>query len=399
MGVDVLAASSPRHEDDGRGDSRRQERDDQADHQPRPSRPAASGLWLGWRCPSLGACQRCRSAPTDCSGSRGLESSCHPPPAGSCGRPTAPSVPAFRPRGAAVRGQGPVAYAGPEAGDRPRRSSRGSHRMGLARLRPFPEREVSAGGWIAEQMRADLVAGFVGHLDRLAPDLIVDDDIYGRDRLTAAVEAKDLGALSDDAEWTQQFLWWNSETQSNWRDGWLRHAFLVGDEDHREAARAYVEAVLATQDDDGYLGIYAPDLRFPRGRRERRALGAGHPAARPARLPRAHRRRPGAGRRAPGGRAHHGRLPDARSSRARARGPSAPSRPSPGSPTGWPSPMCSGSSRTSPATRASRVRAVAVRGVLRRARLRDRHPGGRPAGPRPGLHRPRRAHVRALAGA
>ena len=134
--------------------------------------------------------------------------------------------------------------------------------MGLARLRPFPAAEVLTQGWIADQMREDLVSGFVGHLDRLAPDLLVDDDIYGRDRLTAAVDAKDLGALSDDAEWNQQFLWWNSETQSNWRDGWLRHAYLVGDEDHREAARTYVEAILATQDDEGYLGIYAPDLRF-----------------------------------------------------------------------------------------------------------------------------------------
>ncbi len=135
--------------------------------------------------------------------------------------------------------------------------------MALAHLRPLPEREVSPEGWTAEQMRADLAEGFVGHLDRLVPDLIIDDDIYGRDRLTATAGAKDLGALSDDDEWTQQFLWWNSETQSNWRDGWLRHAFLVGEADHREAARAYVEAILATQDDDGYLGIYAPDLRFP----------------------------------------------------------------------------------------------------------------------------------------
>jgi hypothetical protein len=128
---------------------------------------------------------------------------------------------------------------------------------------PFPEREVVVGGWIADQMRTDLVTGFVGHLDRLAPDLIVDDDIFGADRLTAGVTAKDLGALSDDAEWSAQFLWWNAETQGNWRDGWLRHAMTVGDDADRDAARAWVERVLATQDADGYLGIYAPDLRFP----------------------------------------------------------------------------------------------------------------------------------------
>jgi hypothetical protein len=134
---------------------------------------------------------------------------------------------------------------------------------GLRQFRPFPDREVVVGGWLAEQMRADLEDGFVGHLHRLAPDLLVEDDIFGADRLTADVTAKDLGALSDDTEWSAQFLWWNAETQGNWRDGWLRHAMTVGDDADRDAARAWVERILATQDADGYLGIHAPDLRFP----------------------------------------------------------------------------------------------------------------------------------------
>ena len=96
-------------------------------------------------------------------------------------------------------------------------------------LRPFPPREVRPGGWVADRMREDLVTGFVGHLDRLAPDLVVEDDIFGRDRLTAGVAAKDLGAFTEDHEWTAQFLWWNAETQGNWRDGWLRHCLWVGD--------------------------------------------------------------------------------------------------------------------------------------------------------------------------
>jgi hypothetical protein len=112
-------------------------------------------------------------------------------------------------------------------------------------------------------MRRDL-DGFVGHLDRLVPDLIVDDDIYGRDRLTTGAAMKDLGAVTDvDLEHPEQFLWWNSETQSNWRDGWVRHVLLVGDAGQRAAVRAYVERMIATADDDGYLGIHAPDLRFP----------------------------------------------------------------------------------------------------------------------------------------
>ena len=118
-------------------------------------------------------------------------------------------------------------------------------------------------GWLAAWMRRDL-DGFVGHLDRLVPDLIVDDDIYGRDRLTAGAAMKDLGAVTDvDLEHPEQFLWWNSETQSNWRDGWVRHVLLVGDAAQRSAVRGYVERMVATADPDGYLGIHAPDLRFP----------------------------------------------------------------------------------------------------------------------------------------
>ncbi len=130
-------------------------------------------------------------------------------------------------------------------------------------LTPLTFGAVRPQGWLAERMRRDLDA-VVGHLDALVPDLIVDDDIYGSDRLTAAVTAKDLGAVTDvDLEHPEQFLWWNSETQSNWRDGWIRHVLLVGTEAERAAARAYVEAMVATADPDGYLGIHAPDLRFP----------------------------------------------------------------------------------------------------------------------------------------
>ena len=119
-------------------------------------------------------------------------------------------------------------------------------------------------GWLAARMRRDL-DGFIGQLDALVPELIVEDDIYGRDRLTSSVNAKDVGAIlhTDDAAAREQFLWWNSETQSNWRDGWIRHALLVGTDVERSVARAYVDRMLSTADADGYLGIYGPGLRFP----------------------------------------------------------------------------------------------------------------------------------------
>lgn len=118
------------------------------------------------------------------------------------------------------------------------------------------------GGWIAEWMREDLHAGFVGWLDRLAPDLLVNDEIYGRDRITPTAPPKDLGVVSTDQVSREQSLWWNSESQSNWRDGWIAHCMSVGSEADRRAARTWVYGILETADPGGYLGIYAAEARW-----------------------------------------------------------------------------------------------------------------------------------------
>ena len=122
---------------------------------------------------------------------------------------------------------------------------------------------VRPSGWMLEQMQNDLQHGFVGRLDRLASTLILDDDIYGRDRLTKLVKAKDVGTHTTGADWEVQFLWWNSETQSNWWDGYLRTILLTADEALKsERLDTYVRDKLATADADGYIGIYGPDLRY-----------------------------------------------------------------------------------------------------------------------------------------
>ena len=58
-----------------------------------------------------------------------------------------------------------------------------------------------------------------------------------------------------------QFFWWNSETHSNWRDGFCRSAMLLEDEAQLARVKDYLKKVAAGSD-NGYLGIYAPDLRF-----------------------------------------------------------------------------------------------------------------------------------------
>ena len=80
--------------------------------------------------------------------------------------------------------------------------------------------EIKPKGWILHQMTNDLEQGFVGHLDELVPEILVDDDIYGKDRIDT--EKSKLGTLGK--------MWWNSESQSNWWDGYIRHAVLTENE-------------------------------------------------------------------------------------------------------------------------------------------------------------------------
>ncbi|TDW99214.1 beta-L-arabinofuranosidase domain-containing protein [Dinghuibacter silviterrae] len=127
---------------------------------------------------------------------------------------------------------------------------------------PLPFGAVRPAGWLAAQIRGNL-EGFTGHLDSLVPNLVVKDDIYGKDRLTKDVTRKDVGALAGGGDAAEvQYLWWNSETQSNWRDGFIRSAVLTGDSVYLRRAAAYVRRILSTQDKDGYLGVYDPGLRY-----------------------------------------------------------------------------------------------------------------------------------------
>ncbi|MFZ4058984.1 MAG: beta-L-arabinofuranosidase domain-containing protein [Ferruginibacter sp.] len=116
-------------------------------------------------------------------------------------------------------------------------------------------------GWLKAELQKN-INGFTGHLDSLVPDLIGQDDIYGKNRLSKKDKSKNLGAVSEDGDWQVQFLWWNSETQSNWLDGFVRTAILLNDQQQINKAESIINRLLATQDDDGYIGIYDKELRY-----------------------------------------------------------------------------------------------------------------------------------------
>lgn len=125
----------------------------------------------------------------------------------------------------------------------------------------FPFGSVTPSGWIKTQMQKD-VDGFIGNLDQLVPDLI-NDPIYSTGRLQKHSKSKELGNLKEgDAEGSEQYMWWNSETQSNWWDAYIRNVILLKNQKGLEKVKKHINTILASQDSDGYLGIYDPELRY-----------------------------------------------------------------------------------------------------------------------------------------
>lgn len=125
----------------------------------------------------------------------------------------------------------------------------------------LPFGSIKPSGWIKIQMQKD-VDGFVGNLDKLVPELI-NDPIYSSGRLHKNSKLKDLGNTKDgDMEGSEQYKWWNSETQSNWWDSYIRNVILLNDKKGLEKVKNYIQQVLKTQDNDGYIGIYDKELRY-----------------------------------------------------------------------------------------------------------------------------------------
>jgi len=121
--------------------------------------------------------------------------------------------------------------------------------------------EIKPAGWLKLQIERDM-EGFAGNLDKIVPDLI-NDPIYSTGRLHSKSKAKELGNLkAGDIGDDEQYKWWNSETQSNWWDGYIRNAFLLDNKEYIDRASNHVKDMLATQDENGYLGIYTPDTRY-----------------------------------------------------------------------------------------------------------------------------------------
>jgi hypothetical protein len=120
--------------------------------------------------------------------------------------------------------------------------------------------EVMPTGWIREQEIRDLTVGFAGHLPEIAP-FTCASQIFGANRNAPGREQNAGGGSWGGAEG----MWWKGETEGNWRSGNTMLLLLTGTPENRALADTRVAELLATQDPDGYMGIYAPSIRWPAG--------------------------------------------------------------------------------------------------------------------------------------
>ncbi|BFP43498.1 hypothetical protein FGF1_43430 [Flavobacteriaceae bacterium GF1] len=126
----------------------------------------------------------------------------------------------------------------------------------------FKTGSVLPKGWILEMMQNDLEKGIVGALDELYPG-IKADDLYYTARRGGMEDIPEMGDLELTGQaWEKSIMWWNAETIGNWWDGFVRHAFLTQNPRAIAQSHTIIANLLESQDQDGYIGIYKPNLRY-----------------------------------------------------------------------------------------------------------------------------------------
>ena len=126
----------------------------------------------------------------------------------------------------------------------------------------LPAGDLRPGGWIKAMLQQDMSEGFVGRLDQLVPRQF-SDELFGTKRRLTPADRPPVGTqVLTGAEWELSMQWWNGETQGNWWEGYIRTAFLARDQSAISKAGEFVRHILATQDPDGYIGIYGPAMRY-----------------------------------------------------------------------------------------------------------------------------------------
>jgi len=128
--------------------------------------------------------------------------------------------------------------------------------------------DVRARGWIQRQIRDDLDHGFAGILDELT--MRIRQDLFAERITSWSPNHNGAGMhVSDgqesrpyDLEGDPDVHWWDAETRGNWLWGTLMMGHLADHQGQVDRSTRLVQDLLATQDPDGYLGIYQQQSRY-----------------------------------------------------------------------------------------------------------------------------------------
>lgn len=125
--------------------------------------------------------------------------------------------------------------------------------------------EVKPDGWLQAVLLRDLESGYAGHLDDLLQDPQSNQHLLQPEYNDFVTRAASRDSRHDDQGLSLPpgpHSWWHAEMIGDWHDALIRAALLTGEPAAREKADRFVEAVLKSQDEDGYIGVYPRGFRF-----------------------------------------------------------------------------------------------------------------------------------------
>ncbi len=100
--------------------------------------------------------------------------------------------------------------------------------------------KITALGWLKEQLQRSK-EGMGGNLDFLEPDMMWNPYIK----------------KSSISAWNQEAAGWGAEISGNYWFGLIGLAYTLNDDELKQKAEKWVDGVLKTQEEDGYLGTYS----------------------------------------------------------------------------------------------------------------------------------------------
>ena len=106
----------------------------------------------------------------------------------------------------------------------------------------LPAGTIQPGGWIKQQLKQDLTEGYIGQFDQVHPT--VTKDVFTRPERRSK------------RKFSMRKEWWSGEHEGYWKDAVTRMAFLTGEQAYIDRATGWINELLDSINDAGYIGIY-----------------------------------------------------------------------------------------------------------------------------------------------